>query len=104
MRGRNENCFITNSFVVVVVVSLQQLKYVPRSSQLLFLRLLSDRAVQNITYHCKNSVAWHSEHLTDVKRSLKFKTANGVIIHSSSSNKFKPRVITDGCRVSQKSI
>lgn len=79
--------------------AFEKLKYVPRSSQLLFLRLLSDRAVQNITYHCKNSVAWHSEHLTDVKRSLKIKTANGVIIHSSSSNKFKPRVITDGCRV-----
>ena len=79
-----------------------QIKYVKFSSQLLFLRLLSDRARQTITYHCKNSIAWYDEHLKDVSKSIKIKTANGVIIHSSSSNKFKPRIITDDCRVSKK--
>lgn len=76
-----------------------KLKYVPHSSQLSFLRLLSDRAVQNITYHCKDSIAWYNDKLHDVTRSIKLKTANGVIIHSSSSNKFKPKVITDDCQV-----
>jgi len=79
--------------------TFKKIKYVKRSSQLLFLRLLSDRALQNITYHCKDSVAWYNEHLNDVTKSIKIKTANGVIIHSSSSNKFKPRIITDDCRV-----
>ena len=79
-----------------------QIKYVKFSSQLLFLRLLSDRARQTITYHCKNSIAWYDEQLKDVSKSIKIKTANGVIIHSSSSNKFKPRIITDDCRVSRK--
>lgn len=77
-----------------------QIKYVQFSSQLAFLRLLSDRARQNITYHCKDSVAWYDEQLKDVTKSIRMKTSNGVIIDSSSSNKFKPRVLKDNCRVS----
>ena len=74
------------------------------SSQLSFLRLLSDRARQNITYHCKDSVAWYDEQLNDVTKSIRLKTSNGVIIDSSSSNKFKPKVITDNCRVSRNDL
>jgi len=77
----------------------QKIKYVKFSSQLSFLRLLSDRARQNITYHCRDSVAWYDEQLNDVTKSIRIKTSNGVIIDSSSSNKFKPNVLTDNCRV-----
>ena len=95
-----QSCTLLFSIKFLFSVCLQ-IKYVKYSSQLSFLRLLSDRARQNITYHCKDSVAWYDQELDDVTKSLKIKTDNGVIIHSSSSNKFKPSVLADNCRVSE---
>ncbi|EDO48996.1 predicted protein [Nematostella vectensis] len=67
-------------------------------SQLAFLRLLSDRARQNVTYHCLNSAAWSSGK-GDLNHSIKIKGDNGVELHASSSNKFKPQIIRDDCHI-----
>ena len=68
-------------------------------SQLDFLRLLSDRARQRIIYNCKDSVAWGDEK-NEFSKSVKIKADNGVEMHAGSSNKFKPKLIIDGCSVS----
>lgn len=70
-------------------------------SQLEFLRLLSDRARQRIKYNCKDSVAWGDKN-NGLSKSIKIKADNGVEMHAESSNKFKPKLILDGCSVSIK--
>jgi len=77
---------------------LNNIEYVSDPSQLEFLRLLSDRASQRIKYNCKDSVAWGDEN-NEFSKSIKIKADNGVEMHAKSSNKFKPKLILDGCSV-----
>ena len=70
-------------------------------TQLEFLRLLSDRASQRIKYNCKDSVAWGDKN-NEFSKSIKIKADNGVEMHADSSNKFKPKLILDGCSVRNK--
>ena len=78
-----------------------QLEYVSEQSQLEFLQLLSDRARQRITYHCKNSVAWPEKSSNEGIKSIKMLTVNGLELHARSSNKFKPTLVGDDCAVSE---
>ena len=80
-------------------MSFFQLHYTSDPSQLEFLQLLSDRAHQRITYHCKNSIPWPNEASSDVIKSVKMLTINGLELHAKSSNKFKPRLVTNDCVV-----
>ncbi|XP_078355413.1 collagen alpha-2(I) chain-like [Oculina patagonica] len=77
---------------------LKNIEYVAETSQLEFLRLLSDRAKQRIKYNCKDSVAW-SDEKNEFSKSIKIKANNGVEMHAESSNKFKPKLILDDCSV-----
>ncbi|XP_020632423.1 collagen alpha-1(II) chain-like [Orbicella faveolata] len=77
---------------------LKNIEYVAEPSQLEFLRLLSDRARQRIKYNCKDSVAWGDKN-NGLSKSIKIKADNGVEMHAKSSNKFKPKLILDGCSV-----
>ena len=70
-------------------------------TQLEFLRLLSDRASQRVKYNCKDSVAWGDKN-NEFSKSIKIKADNGVEMHAESSNKFKPKLILDGCSVRNK--
>jgi hypothetical protein len=76
------------------------MKYTFDPSQMAFLRLLSDRARQNITYHCRNSAAWFNKENSDYTHSIKIMGDNGIELHASSSNKFKPTILRDDCHVS----
>lgn len=76
-----------------------QLEYVSEPSQLEFLQLLSERAHQQITYHCKNSVPWPHGNSDDVTKSIKMLTVNGLELHAKSSNKYKPKLVGDDCSV-----
>jgi len=87
-------------FIFLLCLSPIQLEYVSDFSQLEFLQLLSDRARQQITYHCKNSVAWPDGSSDDAAKSIKMLTINGLELHAKSSNKFKPKVLGDDCKVS----
>jgi len=78
---------------------LNKLEYVSDFSQLEFLQLLSDRARQQITYHCKNSVAWPDGSSDDAAKSIKMLTINGLELHAKSSNKFKPKLLGDDCKI-----
>lgn len=91
----------TNEFICLkfwLIRCALQIEYLSDLSQLEFLRLLSDRARQRIKYNCKDSVAWEDEN-NEFSKSLRIKADNGVEMHAESSNKFKPKLILDGCSV-----
>lgn len=67
------------------------------SVQLRFLRLLSKEAAQNITYHCKNSVAYKDEKSSNLKKALVLKASDGQEIKAYSSNRLKYTVTEDSC-------
>lgn len=65
--------------------------------QLAFLRLLSSRASQNITYHCKNSIAYMDQANGNVKKSLKLMGSNEGEFKAEGNSKFTYTVLEDGC-------
>ena len=85
--------------VFFLFVLFLKLEYVSDPSQLEFLQLLSDRASQQITYHCKNSIPWPDEKADGVTNSIKMLTVNGLELHAKSSNKFKPKLLGNDCMV-----
>lgn len=68
--------------------------------QLAFLRLLSSRASQNITYHCKNSIAYMDQASGNVKKALKLMGSNEGEFKAEGNSKFTYTVLEDGCSVS----
>ena len=63
--------------------------------QMKFLRLLSRRITQNVTYHCYNSRAWDE----DGDRTIKLQGENDMEL--TSSDHTRPKVITNNCDVSK---
>lgn len=70
---------------------VQLIQYKMDPAQMKFLRLLSMRITQTITYHCYNSRAWEEE----VDRTIKLQGDNEMEL--TSSEKTKPKVITNNC-------
>lgn len=68
--------------------------------QTTFLRLLSKEASQNITYHCKNSIAYMDDQTGTLRKALILKSANDIEIKAEGNNRFKYSVLEDGCTVS----
>lgn len=77
-----------------------RLTYKADSNQLGFLQLLSGNAVQNVTYHCKNSVAFYDERLKSYRRALKLLAWNDAEITAKGQPRLRYEAIEDGCRVS----
>ncbi|NXH23469.1 CO2A1 protein, partial [Bucco capensis] len=50
--------------------------------QLTFLRLLSTEGSQNITYHCKNSIAYLDQHTGNLKKAILLQGSNDVEIRA----------------------
>lgn len=65
--------------------------------QLAFLRLLSARASQRITYHCKNSIAYIDAENGNVKKALKLLTSTEAEIKAEGNSKFTYTVLEDSC-------
>jgi len=70
---------------------VQLIQYKMDPVQMKFLRLLSMRITQTITYHCYNSRAWEE----DDDRTIKLQGENDMEL--TSSEKTKPKVITNSC-------
>lgn len=68
-----------------------------------FLRLLSTEGSQNITYHCKNSIAYLDEAAGNLKKALLIQGSNDVEIRAEGNSRFTYTVLKDGCTVSQDS-
>ena len=62
--------------------------------QMTFLRLLSNSVRQQITYHCKNSMAFDG-----VKQSISLTGENEIDINMNSPSKYRPTIIADDCKV-----
>ena len=85
---------MVDSLVTFLVV---QISY-PDDVQLEFVRLLHQKARQNVTYHCQNSVAWYNAKAKNHNMAIQFLGHNEF---EFKSKKFIPRdVPKDECKVS----
>lgn len=73
---------------------------VAASVQLTFLRLLSNEASQNVTYHCKNSIAYLDQATGNLKKALLLQGYNEVEIRAEGNSRFTYNALEDGCKVS----
>lgn len=67
--------------------------------QLAFLQLLSSQAAQNITYLCRNSVAYLDGARNSYNRALKLMANNDLEITAEGYPTFVYKAIRDGCQV-----
>lgn len=67
--------------------------------QLTFLRLMSSDASQNITYHCKNSIAYMDQASGNLKKALLLQGSNEIEIRAEGNSRFTYTVTEDGCTV-----
>lgn len=68
--------------------------------QMTFLRLLSTEGSQNITYHCKNSIAYLDEAAGNLKKALLIQGSNDVEMRAEGNSRFTYTALKDGCTVS----
>ena len=69
------------------------------ATQLAFMRLLANRASQNITYHCKNSIAYMDAENGDLKKAIRLMGSNDVELRAEGNSRFTYNVLEDGCTV-----
>lgn len=70
------------------------------ATQLAFMRLLANHASQNITYHCKNSIAYMDEETGNLKKAVILQGSNDVELRAEGNSRFTFSVLEDGCSVS----
>ena len=63
------------------------------------MRLMSNEASQNVTYHCKNSIAYMDEATGNLKKALLLQGANEIEIRAEGNSRFTYSVSEDGCTV-----
>lgn len=61
------------------------------------MRLMSSRASQNVTYHCKNSIAYMDQASGNLRKALLLQGANDIEIRASGNSRFTYSVSEDGC-------
>ncbi|XP_062382403.1 collagen alpha-1(II) chain-like [Sardina pilchardus] len=66
--------------------------------QLNFIRLFSKRGHQNVTYHCKNSIAYVDQASGNLKSALLLQGSNEVSIKAEGNSRFTYKVSEDGCK------
>ncbi|KAG2465005.1 CO1A2 protein, partial [Polypterus senegalus] len=67
------------------------------ATQLAFMRLLANHASQNITYHCKNSIAYMDEEAGNLKKAVLLQGSNDVELRAEGNSRFTFSVLEDGC-------
>lgn len=70
------------------------------ATQLAFMRLLSNQASQNLTYHCKNSIAYMDGESGNLKKAVVLQGSNDVELRAEGNSRFTFSVLEDGCTVS----
>ena len=84
------------SIAILVWFQTELLEYDAHYTQLNFLKTFSNFANQNITYACRNSMAWE-----DGRYSIKLKGSNEMEYHATSKTSLRPKVLSNGCMVSE---
>lgn len=77
-----------------------KMTYKADSNQIGFLQLLSAHAQQNITYHCKKSVAYYDAVKRTYRKGIKLLAWNDAEITPRGNQRFRYDVVDDECRVS----
>jgi len=72
--------------------------YKSDGNQMSFLQLLSSKASQRLTYHCKNSIAVFDATKKTYKNALKLKTTSDVELSARGSSKLRYKLVKDGCK------
>lgn len=76
-----------------------QIPYQSKVVQIKFLQSLHDKAEQEITFHCKNSVAYRDAQSKSKDRAILLTTFNGDWLGANNKKKFRYKVTEDGCQV-----
>lgn len=66
-----------------------------------FLQILSAQATQNITYHCKKTVAYFDAERNSHRRGLKLLLWNDAELTPKGPHRLRYDVIEDGCQVNK---
>lgn len=80
-----------------------QFTYKADKVQLTFLQLLSTEAHQNVTYHCRNSVAYFDQRSGSFDLALEMLTSNDVELVARKPKRRMYAVTLDECQVSSPS-
>jgi len=76
----------------------EELSYNADKSQLTYLGYLSALATQDVTVHCKKSIAWFDQQNKNYKKALKFMgTEEQEFAYSSEKSRMSPEVLKDEC-------
>lgn len=65
--------------------------------QLKLLRVLSADSHQNVTYHCRNSVAYRDEASGDLKKALLLRGSNGQDLRALGTARLRYTILEDSC-------
>lgn len=73
--------------------------YKADSNQIGFLQLLSSSANQNITYHCKDTIAYFDAEKKTYRKGVKLMGWNDAEILPRGNQRFRYDVLEDECKV-----
>lgn len=76
-----------------------KLTYKADNNQLHFLQMLSSSASQDVTYHCKKSVAYFDQEKSNYRKAIKLLTWNDAELTARGSHHLRYEVVEDGCKV-----
>merc|ERR1711872_320510 len=83
---------------------LGSLDYTAEMTQMKYLGLLSNNAVQNVTIHCKERPVWFNQQTVGYESAMKFKgMKETVFAKTKSDGKYTPKVLKDECAFTAKS-
>jgi len=82
---------------------LGSLDYSAEMTQMKYLGLLSNNAVQNVTIHCKERPVWFNQQTGGYETAMKFKGMKETVFAQTKDSKYTPKVLSDDCQYGSKS-